>query len=845
MTDVFISYSRKDKPFVQRLHTSLSQVKRDIWVDWEDIPPTADWWKEIQNGIEAADTFVFIISPDSVRSEVCRDEIQHALDHNKRFIPILYREIVEEADKAQMHTAISSHNWVMFDNDGAFETSFQSLVEAMDTDLTHVREHTRLLVRAREWDSGNRPKSGLLEGEALIKAEGWLAQAVYKKPAPTPLHQDYIFASRRHEINRQRTIIARVVTALVLAVALAVLSFFLFLRARDAEQQARRSERKAADALVESEKNLRDAWNTQSRFLAAQSHRELESGSPQTALLLAVESLAHYADGIYNPESYVALVNALRSPVREEAYMPGEGLVQRADWSTEGIFSYYSNVLNSAFWIKLWETDGTLHQTIDNIQGSAGLSPDKTQFITWTKDNTLTLWNADGTEIQSLTLDTPIYSVWWNGDGTQPMIISEAAGLYLWSLADNTAQDFVIDFFWDTVDFSPDESQFYFTSNGSVIVWDIKTNQQVRTYDRLPDAAGGSVPEFPDPQQAIASSTVAATVLWNPDKTKILFVQDTLVNVLTLESGNWLTLPHEIFVNGAAWNGDGTKLVTWTAEQVQIWDAETGDLMSTFQLLPDQVAFSVQWFQTRDQILILTGADATLWIPETDDILTLTHNEYIQGTMLSQDEDKLLVWTFENYGSPGIVYLWTTEGDLLYTLALKNTPLSAFWNRDETRLMTTTLDGVIQIWDLQPAAPLPSYLPESSFSGVGWNADGSGVISWDINGLVQVWDDAGNEISHFSVPETISPQAVNTDAMLLLSWNETALNLWNIQTGEIQHTFPLEAFIYGAQWEAGHYVVAMTEGQILVWDVLTDSVVYTFRSTARPLPSARGMWKIN
>ncbi|MBZ0305282.1 MAG: WD40 repeat domain-containing protein, partial [Anaerolineae bacterium] len=403
---------------------------------------------------------------------------------------------------------------------------------AMETDLSHVKEHTRLLVRAREWDSGSRPKSGLLEGETLIKAEGWLAQAVYKNPAPTPLHQEYIFASRRHEINRQRTIIARVVTALVIAVAMAVLSFFLFLRARDAEQQARRSERKAADALVESEKNLRDAWNTQSRFLAAQSTHELEIGSPQTALLLAVESLAHYTDGIYHLESYVALVNALRSPVREEAYMSGEGLVQTADWSTEGIFSYYSNALNSAFWIKLWETNGTLRQTIDNIQGSAGLSPDKSRFVTWTKDNTLTLWNADGTKIQSLTLDTPIYSVWWNSDGSQLMIISDSADLSLWSLADNTAQDFEIDFFWDSVELSPDESQFYFTSNGSLIVWDIKTNQQVRTYARPPETPGGSLPEFPDLEQTIDSSTFNATILWNPDKTRILFVQDTDVHVL-------------------------------------------------------------------------------------------------------------------------------------------------------------------------------------------------------------------------------------------------------------------------------------------------------------------------
>ncbi|WP_394359020.1 toll/interleukin-1 receptor domain-containing protein [Leptolyngbya boryana] len=38
MRDVFISYSRKDKPFVEQLHQALEAQNQDAWVDWEDIP---------------------------------------------------------------------------------------------------------------------------------------------------------------------------------------------------------------------------------------------------------------------------------------------------------------------------------------------------------------------------------------------------------------------------------------------------------------------------------------------------------------------------------------------------------------------------------------------------------------------------------------------------------------------------------------------------------------------------------------------------------------------------------------------------------------------------------------
>jgi len=52
------------------------------------------------NSIEQADSFVFVISPDSVRSQVCRNEIDHAIANNKRFIPLLRREITDAADQA-------------------------------------------------------------------------------------------------------------------------------------------------------------------------------------------------------------------------------------------------------------------------------------------------------------------------------------------------------------------------------------------------------------------------------------------------------------------------------------------------------------------------------------------------------------------------------------------------------------------------------------------------------------------------------------------------------------------------------------------------------------------------
>ena len=91
--EVFISYSRKDKEFVRRLDEELKRRDREAWVDWEGIPPGDTWEKTIYGAIEATHTFIFVLTPDSIASEVCGKEIAHAAANNKRLVPIVHRDV--------------------------------------------------------------------------------------------------------------------------------------------------------------------------------------------------------------------------------------------------------------------------------------------------------------------------------------------------------------------------------------------------------------------------------------------------------------------------------------------------------------------------------------------------------------------------------------------------------------------------------------------------------------------------------------------------------------------------------------------------------------------------------
>ncbi len=239
MTDVFISYSRKDTAFVQRLFSALEAQGHDAWVDWDDIEYAEDWWRKIQAGIEGADTFVFIISPSSARSKVCFDEVQHAESNHKRIVPVVIEDVTDSADSERMHPALKRQNWLFFRSGDDFDTMLADLLETLRREPEYVQMHTRLLVNAHEWEAGQHDASLTLRGEALQRAEQWLAQAEGKSPTPSELQRVYIAASRKAEQGRRQRSGLIGGGVLLVLIVIALLAFTLFQQTqRDQQVQA-------------------------------------------------------------------------------------------------------------------------------------------------------------------------------------------------------------------------------------------------------------------------------------------------------------------------------------------------------------------------------------------------------------------------------------------------------------------------------------------------------------------------------------------------------------------------------------------------------------------------------
>jgi len=204
--NVFISYSRDDLGFSDQLDAALGRngFGFDTTLDRHDITAGEDWKRRLGNLIRNADTVVFVLSPSSARSEICAREVGEAIRLRKRIIPVLSRPL----DGASAPRQLADLNYIFFyeeprSPDSGFGKGLVQLVAALNTDLDWLREHTRYLRRASEWDEGGRPANRLLFGGDIALAKAWAASRPKAAPEPTELHLDFIRASETEE-NRQQ-----------------------------------------------------------------------------------------------------------------------------------------------------------------------------------------------------------------------------------------------------------------------------------------------------------------------------------------------------------------------------------------------------------------------------------------------------------------------------------------------------------------------------------------------------------------------------------------------------------------------------------------------------------------
>jgi hypothetical protein len=91
---VFISYAPKDWEFARSLSSQLAKRGLQPWLADDQVFPGDNVWSRIGEALETSTAMVVLLSPDSVRSENLRREIEFALgnpNYEGRVFPVVVR----------------------------------------------------------------------------------------------------------------------------------------------------------------------------------------------------------------------------------------------------------------------------------------------------------------------------------------------------------------------------------------------------------------------------------------------------------------------------------------------------------------------------------------------------------------------------------------------------------------------------------------------------------------------------------------------------------------------------------------------------------------------------------
>jgi WD40 repeat protein len=831
MAEIFVSYARQDKEFVRLLCAELKRRNRDAWIDTEDIVPSAEWRREILEAIEQANTVIQILSPYSAKSKVCVDEIAYAVKNNKRIIPILRADV----NMADLPDAVRDRQWVFIRETDDFQTGITDLLRALDTNIEWVRAHTRLLVRALEWERHNRDSSYTLRGLDLRKAEAALASSEELAPRLIPLQIEYALASRR-AVSRRVSIAAAAGTLGVLAVIVFGGLYFISKResalnlAADFREKGvselENNDPLAAEIFFTKSLSTSDSRDARERLIEARAR------SPRLLWMHAPENEKGSMLAISGDSLLFAVATELEVSIWSVVERRQIRTFRSRANSAEGRLAAFGSshrlfALGSANRVDVWDLRSNSEQPIETVTthgdiSSLSISPDGSLLIAGEADGTIVLWKMDGRS------NTPILKLSGHTDRITGTVVN----------ANNTI---LVSGSWDE----------------TARVWDLQTGNGINTFEGHDDAVL-CVAISPD-------GDLVASAGWDDT----IWIWDRRIG-----KGIRALTGHKGGISSLAFSADGKRLVSGSEDRTaRLWEVEKGRHLLTFPGHSGEVSFVA--FLNSDGEDELVTADSTrvvrLWdlssIGQRDELATLrghqravTMIDFDPGARLlaSSSVDKSIdLWdlrtgkivrAFRNLPNQVSAVAFSPDGRRLAS-ATKKFPVQ-IWNIESgegralgdlqigdnirhivfspsgEQLVGGGDDGKIRVWNIERMT-LDKQIEAhtAKIQGLAFSSDGSLLASSSEDKTIKLWNTKEWKlertlIGHLNGVYEIS---FSSDGKLLLSGSDDrTVRLWNVTSGKeiikpIDHNSPVWAVSFAAN---GKYIASGTEDSaVRVWSV--------------------------
>jgi hypothetical protein len=162
MAQIFVSYSRHDSEFVDKLIAELEKLGYSVWVDRENIRGGDSWLKSIAEGIDQCNAYLIVLSPNSVASKMVARELTLAFEKQKPIIPLRYKPYTLSSD---MEFQLAGTQYIDF-----YEQDFASGMQRLAQSLTQHRGNKSNLPTNRA--PASRPAQATTMPRSLIEVIG-------------------------------------------------------------------------------------------------------------------------------------------------------------------------------------------------------------------------------------------------------------------------------------------------------------------------------------------------------------------------------------------------------------------------------------------------------------------------------------------------------------------------------------------------------------------------------------------------------------------------------------------------------------------------------------------------
>lgn len=288
------------------------------------------------------------------------------------------------------------------------------------------------------------------------------------------------------------------------------------------------------------------------------------------------------------------------------------------------------------------------------------------------------------------------------------------------------------------------------------------------------------------------------------------------------------TLDHALEVSGVAYSPDGTRLATNSNDMVQVWNAATGEKISSFlipfnsgriKFSPDgtRLATDIYDKETEDySVLLLDAASGGEMLKFSG------HTNWIQGFAWSRDGRMLATGSLDTTAR-----VWDAEtGQELLTLSgHTNIVETLSFDPDGTRLVTGSWDSTVKVWDLMSGEEIYSLTEHTAGTSALFSPDGTRIVTWSTDVPAIVWDASiGQKLLTLQGPSDYGQGAITSDGRYFIKAQQDGkTTIWDLSNGEVLLTIPAHSTTI---WDLAvhptgtHLATISRDGTaVKVWDI--------------------------